>query len=107
MSLSQRVQRARHQDETTTPDDPGRTADPGRALIPTRPQAPRNPAREEMLKGIRVRLVDEIIGAFDPKLDVKNPADVRAKIEGIVDRVIAVHGVRRDPRRAACAWSTS
>ena len=100
MSLKQRVEQAQHQGENTAAHDPVRTADPGRALIPTRPQTPRNPAREEMLKGIRVRLVDETVGAFDPKLDVKNAADVRAKIEGIIDRVIAVHGfaVTRDER---------
>ena len=73
---------------------------PSRALVPARPEPPRNPAREEMLRGIRLRLVDETIGAFDPKLDVKNAADVRAKIEGIVDRVIGVHefAVTRDER---------
>ncbi|MBI3749989.1 MAG: CpaF family protein, partial [Chloroflexi bacterium] len=53
-----------------------------------------------MLRGIRLRLVEETIGAFDPKLDVKNAADVRAKIEGIVDRVLAVNefAVTRDER---------
>ena len=53
-----------------------------------------------MLRQIRLHLVDETIGAFDPKLDVKNAADVRAKIEGIVDRVIGQHefAVTRDER---------
>ncbi|HEX7949129.1 MAG TPA: ATPase, T2SS/T4P/T4SS family [Candidatus Limnocylindrales bacterium] len=69
-------------------------------MVAARPETPRNPAREEMLREIRLRLVAETIGAFDPKLDVKNPAEVRAKIEGIVDRVIAANefAVTRDER---------
>jgi pilus assembly protein CpaF len=103
VSLSQRVERAQHQAENAEKAEAGgrtRTSSPDRALVPARPDAPRNPAREEMLRGIRLRLVEETIGAFDPKLDVKNPADVRAKIEGIVDRVLAVNefAVTRDER---------
>ena len=100
MSLSQRVEKAQQQAENAKAAKPAPTADPNRALVPARPQAPRNPAREEMLRDIRLRLVAETIGAFDPKLDVKNPADVRTKIEGIVDRVIAANefAVTRDER---------
>ena len=100
MSLRQRVEKAQHQAETDTSGTPARSVDPGRALVAARPETPRNRARDEMLRGIRLRLVDETIGAFDPKLDVKNPAEVRAKIEGIVDRVIGLHefAVTRDER---------
>ncbi len=100
MSLSQRVEKAQRKAEIAEDEGPAREPVTARALVPAQPQAPRNPAREEMLRGIRLRLVDETIGAFDPKLDVKNPTDVRAKIEGIVDRVIGVHefAVTRDER---------
>jgi pilus assembly protein CpaF len=100
VSLRQRVEKAQHEAENAKSGAPARTADPGRALVTARPETPRNPARDEMLRGIRLRLVDETIGAFDPKLDVKNPAEVRAKIEGIVDRVIGLHefAVTRDER---------
>jgi pilus assembly protein CpaF len=99
VSLSQRVERAQQQAELGQTEKPARTVDPGRALVPARPETPRNPAREEMIREIRLRLVAETIGAFDPKLDVKNAADVRAKIEGIVDRVIGVEfAVTRDER---------
>ena len=100
MSLRQRVEKAQHQAETDTSGTPARSVDPGRALVAARPETPRNRARDEMLRGIRLRLVDETIGAFDPKLDVKNAAEVRAKIEGIVDRVIGLHefAVTRDER---------
>ena len=100
VSLRQRVEIAQHQAETGKADAPARTVDPGRVLVPARPDTPRNPARDQMLRQIRLHLVDETIGAFDPKLDVKNPADVRAKIEGIVDRVISAHefSVTRDER---------
>src|SRR5512141_1504334 len=101
VSLSERVERAQQlAEQGSVGAPPTRTADPGRALVPARPETPRNPAREEMLREIRLHLVKETIGAFDPKLDVKNPADVRAKIEGIVDRVIAVNefAVTRDER---------
>jgi pilus assembly protein CpaF len=100
VSLSQRVEKAQRKAEIAEDEGPAREPVTARALVPAQPQAPRNPAREEMLRGIRLRLVDETIGAFDPKLDVKNPTDVRAKIEGIVDRVIGVHefAVTRDER---------
>ena len=100
MSLSQRVEKAQRKAEVAETDGTVGEPSSARALVPARIETPRNPAREEMLRGIRLRLVDETIGAFDPKLDVRNPADVRVKIEGIVDRVIGVHefAVTRDER---------
>jgi pilus assembly protein CpaF len=62
------------------------------------PTAPRNPAREELLGGIRIRLQREVIGAFDSLLG--EPAQVNRKIEGLVDRIIAANNfaVTRDER---------
>jgi pilus assembly protein CpaF len=58
----------------------------------------RNPAREELLGGIRIRLQREVIGAFDSLLG--EPGQVHRKIEGLVDRVIAANNfaVTRDER---------
>src|SRR5690349_17101594 len=59
----------------------------------------RNPAREELLHDIRVRMQTQVIGAFDTLLD-GTPTDTRTKIEGIVDRVISenAYAVTRDER---------
>jgi len=66
---------------------------------PTLPPQPRTPAREALLVEIKHRLVTQVIAAFDTLLDV-NTTDVRAKMEGIVDRTIAQHqfAVTRDER---------
>jgi pilus assembly protein CpaF len=63
------------------------------------PAQARNPAREELLHDIRVRLQTQVIGAFDTLLDGTS-TDVNRKIEGIVDRVIAQNNfaVNRDER---------
>ena len=100
VSLSQRVEKAQRKAKVTESDE-AQEPPVERALVPRPAAPPRNPARDEMIRGIRLRLVAEIIGAFDPKLDVKNPAEVRAKIEGIVDRVIRVQefSVTRDERQ--------
>jgi len=71
-------------------------AEPGR---PAMQQLSRNPAREELLHDIRVRMQTQVINAFDTLLD-GTPTDTRTKIEGIVDRVINENGyaVTRDER---------
>ncbi len=56
-------------------------------VVPAAPTAAKNQAREELLLEIRLRLQDEVVSAFDSLLDIA-PADVRSRIEGIVDRVI-------------------
>src|SRR6266699_2644861 len=88
MSLLQRVERAQQAAEAAESN----------ALVPVAPAPPpppaaaaRTPAREELLLDIRVRLQDEVIGAFDTLLDV-SATDIRTKVEGIVDRVIAQNG---------------
>jgi pilus assembly protein CpaF len=85
-------------------DQPGSPADapPGTtlpAVIPEKSQVARNPAREELLQGIRVRLQTDVISAFDSLLDGE-PGTMQAKIEGIVDRVISANSfaVTRDER---------
>ena len=87
MSLLRRVERAKQAAEP-----------PNGALVPVVPPAPtqsRLPlppqarqGRDELLRDIRHHLQREVIKAFDTLLDVA-PSDVRTKIEGIVDRVIA------------------
>src|SRR5262245_39231730 len=59
----------------------------------------RNSAREELLQGIRIRLQQNIITAFDSLLDAK-PNEIQGRIEAIVDRVIGENGfaVTRDER---------
>ncbi|MEA2520314.1 MAG: pilus assembly protein CpaF, partial [Chloroflexota bacterium] len=84
---------------------PAAVADRTAALVPVMapvtPAAPppRSPAREQLLLDIRHRLVAEVISAFDTLLDA-NATDVRAKVEGIVDRTVAANGfaVTRDER---------
>ena len=56
-------------------------------------------SRDDLLREIRLRLQTEVISAFDTILDDK-ATDTRTKIEGIVDRTIALHqfAVTRDER---------
>jgi len=120
MSLLER-QQAREAAEKTnaadlqpvpTPGAPGNgsaEAPPGTfvpAIIqPAQPGKPamqplaRNAAREELLHDIRVKMQSQVIGAFDTLLD-GTPNDTRAKVEGIVDRVISAnnYAVTRDER---------
>jgi pilus assembly protein CpaF len=94
MSLLQRVERAQH----------GADIPNAGAPVPAGPGAPPkpapSPAREELLREIRVRLLDELIKAFDALREVPGAADARSKIEGTVDRAIDVHGfiVTREER---------
>jgi pilus assembly protein CpaF len=94
MSLLQRVERAQH----------GADIPDAVAPVPAGPGAPPkpapSPARAELLREIRVRLLDELIKAFDALREVPGAADARSKIEGTVDRAIDVHGfiVTREER---------
>jgi pilus assembly protein CpaF len=94
MSLMQRVERAQQ-----AADNPS-----GGALVPVMaptPPAPSRalPEREELLNKVRLRLQEEIVGAFDTLIDA-TPVDARLKIEKLVDRVMTQHGfaVTRDER---------
>jgi pilus assembly protein CpaF len=94
MSLMQRVERAQQ------------VADNPSALAVVPPVSPvvlttssRVPEREELLRNVRLRLQEEIVGAFNTLVDA-TPAEARAKIEGLVDRVMVAQGfvVTRDER---------
>ena len=95
MSLRQRVERAQ-----LGPNVPN-----AGALVPVPPPVAPNPtriaAREELLGTVRLRLQNEVIGAFDSNLDVSNSAEVRTKVEGDVDRIIGLYefAVTRDERQ--------
>ncbi|HEY3071814.1 MAG TPA: ATPase, T2SS/T4P/T4SS family [Candidatus Limnocylindrales bacterium] len=94
MSLLQRVERAQKAADTSNAN--------AAALTPTVPvplAGARVPAREELLRTVRLRLQQEVIGAFDTLLDV-SATDVRPKVEAIVDRVVAQNSfaVTRDER---------
>jgi pilus assembly protein CpaF len=95
MSLLRRVERAQ---QVLAGSGSGELV-PVMAPPPVLPPQPRTPAREALLLDLRHRLVQEVINAFDTLLDEK-VTDVRTKIEGIVDRTIAMHGfaVTRDER---------
>jgi pilus assembly protein CpaF len=82
MSLAQRVEKAQKEAEGLKS---GATA---RALIPAPPKQARTPAREDMLRGIRLRLQDEVVNAFDSLLDVSHAGDLRARVQVIIDRII-------------------
>ena len=94
MSLMQRVERAQQ------------VADNPSAVVVAPPVSPvvlttssRAPEREELLHNVRLRLQEEIVGAFNTLVDA-TPADARAKIEALVDRVMVAQGfvVTRDER---------
>ncbi|PYO11985.1 MAG: type II secretion system protein E, partial [Gemmatimonadetes bacterium] len=94
MSLLQRVERAQQEAEI---QNAGPTPS---ALAAAQSKRIQVRTRDELLRDIRLRLQDEVIGAFDSLLDVTDPADLHRKVEGIVDRTIGLDGfaVTRDER---------
>ncbi len=93
MSLMQRVERAQQE-----ADNPSAIA-----IVPVSPvvltTSSRAPEREELLRNVRLRLQEEIVGAFDTLVDA-TPAEARSRIETLVDRVMVAQGfvVTRDER---------
>ena len=87
MSLLQRVERA--QQEAGILKAGGTVV---RAENAPPPRAPRAPAREEMLREVKLRLQDEVVSAFASLLDTANGDDVRTTIAGMVDRIIGLYG---------------
>src|SRR3954462_8488513 len=95
MSLLQRVERAQQRAEaqaatpTTTPAQPPEPP-------PTAPAVTLNPAqvaaREGSLRSVRLPLGDEVSSESHSLFESTDPADLRAKVEGIVDRVINAKG---------------
>jgi pilus assembly protein CpaF len=94
MSLLQRVERAQQRAEAqaATPT----TAPPEPPAPPTAPAVTLNPAqvaaREGSLRSVRLALVDEVSSESHSLFESSDPADLRAKVEGIVDRVINAKG---------------
>jgi pilus assembly protein CpaF len=93
MSLMQRVERAQQ----------GADSPRAVAVVPVSPvvltTSSRVPEREELLRNVRLRLQEEIVGAFDTLVDA-TPAEARSRIETLVDRVMVAQGfvVTRDER---------
>ena len=91
MSLLQRVERAQQ-----GADNPNAVA-----VVPVAPPPPAtsSPGREDMLRNVRLRLQAEVISSFDSLLEGPDSA-IRGKVEGMIDRVIDLHGfaVTRDER---------
>jgi pilus assembly protein CpaF len=84
VSLLKRVERAQQ-----LADDPTAEA-PVVAPPPLAPSADRLAAREALLLDIRLRLQDEVMGAFDTLLDLTDETELLGRVEAIVDRVIRV-----------------
>lgn len=101
---------------TIAPSQNGHLAAPGTgtepipvmAVVPAKPpvapsggglRAPKAPARDELLHQVRVRLQQEVVGAFKALLEAKD-GDARKTIETLVDRVVAAgnFAVTRDER---------
>ncbi|HET9521157.1 MAG TPA: ATPase, T2SS/T4P/T4SS family, partial [Candidatus Limnocylindrales bacterium] len=95
MSLLSRVERAQRATESPSAGAVVPVAPP-----PAPPNVNRAPEREKLLHEVRLRMQAEVISAFDTLLD-GTPTDSYTKIEGIVDRVIAMHGfaVTREERQ--------
>ena len=92
MSLLQRVERAQR-----AAQEPATPAAPTPPVV--RATAPRSTSRDELLREIRIRLQQEVVGAFDSLVDAP-PGEVYGRIEGIFDRVMVEQGfaVTRDER---------
>jgi pilus assembly protein CpaF len=87
MSLLQRVERA--QQPVASPDGDAPIQPPRPAPLPS---GPASAAREDMLRDLRLRMQEEVMRAFDSLLGQNTPAELQAKIEGIVDRSIQANG---------------
>ena len=72
-------------------------ASPAASLVPVGPATPSGlrpappPAREDMIREVRLRLQGEVVNAFHGLVDAKEE-DVHRAIEALVDRVIAQGG---------------
>ncbi|HEX6868131.1 MAG TPA: ATPase, T2SS/T4P/T4SS family [Candidatus Limnocylindrales bacterium] len=88
MSLLQRVEQAqRRVDTPDAAEPPAPPPPPAVALSPAQMSA-----REDALRVVRVALVAEVSSASHSLFDSPDAADLRSKVEGIVDRVIAAKG---------------
>jgi pilus assembly protein CpaF len=95
MSLLQRVERAQKEADLL------KSGGTPSAVVPVAPKpTPRSPARDELLREVKVRLQGEVENEFHALLNVANPADLRAKVAGMVERTIGQGGfaVTQDER---------
>jgi pilus assembly protein CpaF len=96
-------------DPAIAPDQSGADPVPVMAVVPVPPptrvsssgglRAPKSPAREDLLREVRLRLQREVVGAFKALLEAKD-GEVRGTIEPMVDRVVEQGGfaVTREER---------
>jgi pilus assembly protein CpaF len=103
MSLIQRVERAQQQlaeAEAPAAKNTVPVAPPPRIPVAIPISSDQRQAREDLLHEVRLVLQDEVMAAFDTLLDLKDPADLRAKVTAIVERVVTTNGyaVTRDER---------
>ena len=96
MSLLQRVERVQREAEaaksaTMVPVGPGPSV--------TSPARPRKSPRDDLLREVKMRLMEAVINASDLLLD-KSTSDIRGRVEGIIDGIIVGEhvAVTRDER---------
>lgn len=73
---------------TAAPPPPPQSADPLRSRLPVPVGPGRPPAREQLIREVRIKLQEEVISAFDALVDVRDPEEIRKRIEGIVDKTL-------------------
>ena len=96
MSLLRRIELAQQGAEVPNSDAGGLVPNPA---TPSTPRGPARAGRSDALSSIRARLQDEVIRAYDQLLDADS-TEIHARVEAIVDRLIAVNGfaMTRDER---------
>ncbi|MFL5750658.1 MAG: ATPase, T2SS/T4P/T4SS family [Chloroflexota bacterium] len=90
MSLMQRVERAQQLQQQSAEAAKAEPVAPPPPVVPVM-AGPTNPAREALLREVRLRLQTEIVSAFDQLLDIPQ-AEIRTRIQAIVDRIVDLHG---------------
>ena len=102
MSLLQRVERAQREADASNGSVPVPVpvSVPVPVAPPAAPTTVRNDVREELLGTIRQRLQGEVIARIEALLDVTDKKDLYARVEPIVEQVLATDGfvITRDER---------
>ena len=101
MSLLQRIGSAQQAGNPQGGGEPPSAGAAVRVAPPADLRLAQVAARGDRLRDIRLRLVDEVVGASDTLFDANAATDVHAKVAAIVDRVIEENGysVTRDERQ--------
>ncbi len=81
MSLLRREAEAHQRTDTEDRPVPAVSSASGRL-------APPSAGREELLRNLTLRLQAEVIGSFDSLVQISEQADVRAKVEELIERII-------------------